>query len=201
VISGNKNENSWKEKNIASDFFYLKGVVSSILNLLGIKPESIEALQVPKLDNHVVFKSGGQILAGAGEVGKESLQKFDIKQPVFIAGLNWALLSELSSNQKMVIKEIPRFPAVQRDIAMIVSKRLPYEKVEKTVLQLKLQKLQEIKLFDIFESEKLGAGKKSIAINFTFLDDEKTLTDREIDGWMNKIMEALEKELNAEIRK
>ncbi|MBK5269677.1 MAG: phenylalanine--tRNA ligase subunit beta, partial [Bacteroidia bacterium] len=208
VISGNKNENSWKEKAVSSDFYYLKGVVSSILNLLGIKPDSIEALPVAKLDDHIVFKlnqtggpAGGQIIAGAGEAGKKSLEKFDIKQPVFFAGLNWALLSELSSKQKPAIKEIPKYPAVQRDIAMIVDKQLQYEKIEKIVQQIKLEKLREIKLFDTFESEKLGVDKKSMAINFTFLDEEKTLTDKEIDEWMNKIMETLENGLNAKIRK
>jgi phenylalanyl-tRNA synthetase beta chain len=201
VVTGNKNESSWREKNILSDAYYLKGVVISVLNLLGIKPDSIEILQVPKLDNHIVFKLGGQIIAGAGEAGKNALAKFDIKQPVFFAGLNWALLSELSSNQKTIIKEIARFPAVHRDIAMIVPKQLQYEEVEKTVQKIKPDKLQAVKLFDIFESEKLGTGKKSMAINFTFLDEEKTLTDKEIDGWMNKIMTTLEKELQAEIRK
>jgi len=73
--------------------------------------------------------------------------------------------------------------------------------VEKSIFKIKLNKLRQIKLFDIFESEKLGAGKKSLAVNFTFLDEEKTLTDKEIDGWMNTIMSTLEKDLQAEIRK
>ena len=90
---------------------------------------------------------------------------------------------------------------MQRDIAMIVPQQLQYEQVEKTVQKIKLDKLQDIKLFDIFESEKIGTGKKSMAINFTFLDEEKTLTDKEIDGWMNKIMGILENDLQAEIRK
>jgi phenylalanyl-tRNA synthetase beta chain len=101
----------------------------------------------------------------------------------------------------MTIKAISKFPAVQRDLAMIVPKQLQYEEVEKTVQKIKPDTLQEIKLFDIFESEKLGSGKKSMAINFTFSDEEKTLTDKEIDGWMNRIMITLEKDLQAEIRK
>lgn len=205
IISGSKNETSWKERSTPSDLYYLKGVVSSVLNLLGIQPDTIEVLQVPKLDNHIVFKlnmpDGPQIIAGAGEVNKASLAKFDIKQPVFFAGLNWSLLSELASKKKTVIKELPRFPAVQRDIAMIVAKELAYEEVEKSVQKIKLNKLQDIRLFDIFESEKLGTGKKSLAVNFTFQDEEKTLTDKEIDEWMNKIMTTLEKDLQAEIRK
>jgi phenylalanyl-tRNA synthetase beta chain len=84
---------------------------------------------------------------------------------------------------------------------MIVARSLPFEKVEKAIRGVKLDKLQEVKLFDIFESEKLGGDKKSLAVSFTFLDEEKTLTDKEIDGMVNRIMGALEKEVQAEIRK
>jgi phenylalanyl-tRNA synthetase beta chain len=83
----------------------------------------------------------------------------------------------------------------------VVPVQLAYEELEKTVKKIRLSNLTDIKLFDIFESDKLGAGKKSMAVSFTFLDTEKTLTDKEIDTWMNKIMTTLEKELSAEIRK
>jgi phenylalanyl-tRNA synthetase beta chain len=156
---------------------------------------------VPKLDHHLIVKIKDKIVAGAGEANRHSLAKFDIKQPVFFAELNWTLLSELASKKDTVVREIPKFPSVQRDIAMIVPRQLAYEEVEKTVQKIRPGQLQDIKLFDIFESEKLGAGKKSIAINFTFQDEEKTLTDKEIDGWMNVIMQAFEKNLQAEIRK
>ncbi len=201
VITGNTQDDSWKQKVKQADLYFLKGVVIAVLQSLGIKADSIEIVTVPKLDNHFVFKLNGQIIAGAGEVAKKVLAKFDTKQPVFFTGLNWSLLAGLAAQQKAAVKEIPRFPAVQRDVAMIVPKQLAYEEVEKTVQKIKLNKLQEVKLFDIFESEKLGADKKSLAVNFTFLDEEKTLTDKEIDGWMSKIMTALEKELQAEIRK
>lgn len=201
VISGNTTEDSWKHKSTGADFYNLKGSVTTILQLVGITPDSIEVLTVPKLDNHIVFKLDGQILAGAGEVNKKMLAKFGIKQPVFFAGLNWALLAELAAKQKPAVKAISKFPAVQRDLALIVPRQLRYEEVEKTVQKIKPGTLQEIRLFDIFESEKLGTDKKSMAINFTFLDEEKTLTDKEIDNWMNKIMSTLEKDLQAEIRK
>ncbi len=201
VITGNKNEDSWKQKGISSDFYSLKGAVDAALKVLGITPDSTEILPVPKLDNHIVYKLNNQIIAGSGEVKKSILDKFGIKQPVFFAGLNWAVLSELASKQTKAVKEISKYPVVQRDLAMIVPKELAWEQVQQTVQKIKLNKLQDIKLFDIFESEKLGAGKKSVAVNFTFLDEEKTLTDKEIDGWMNKIMSTLEKDLNAEIRK
>jgi phenylalanyl-tRNA synthetase beta chain len=90
---------------------------------------------------------------------------------------------------------------VQRDLAMVVDRHLPFEKVEKAVRGLGLEKLQEVHLFDIFESEKLGKDKKSLAVSFRFLDEEKTLTDKEIDGMVNRIMAKLEEDLKAEIRR
>ena len=201
VITGNKNEDSWKQKAVAADFYNLKGAVNSVLSLLGIAPDAIEKLEVPKLDNHIVFKSNDTILAGAGQVKKNMLDKFGIKQPVYFAGLNWSAIAELAAKQKNKVKEISKFPSVQRDLAMIVAKELQWAAVQTTVQKIKLNKLQDIKLFDIFESDKLGADKKSLAVNFTFQDEEKTLTDKEIDGWMNKIMSSLEKDLQAEIRK
>jgi phenylalanyl-tRNA synthetase beta chain len=201
IITGNINEDNWKQKSTTSDFYYLKGTVEAVLIAMGIIPDSTEVSEVPKFNDHIVYKINNQVIAGAGEVKKNILEKFGIKQPVFFADLNWAALSELASAQKVSIKELPRYPSMQRDLAMIVSKELTWEKVQQTVQKTRPGKLQDIKLFDIFESEKLGAGKKSIAVNFIFADKEKTLTDKEIDGWMNTIMTALEKDLQAEIRK
>ena len=201
AVSGNVNEQNWKQKSTASDFFYTNGVASSVLQTLGIKPEAIEVSAVPKFSDHIIYKVKDETIGGAGEVKQNVLALFGIKQPVFFALLNWDAVMRLATQQTVEIKELPRFPMVMRDISMVVSKALAYDEVEKSVNKLKLAKLQEVKLFDIFESEKLGASKKSMAISFTFLDEEKTLTDIEIDGWMSKIMTTLEKELNAEIRK
>ena len=201
VITGNKNPDSWKQKSSSADFYNLKGIVEAFLKVVGIRPDSVETINVSKLDNHIIYKFDNHIIAGAGEVKKSILDKFGIRQRVYFAGLNWEIIAEIASRQIKVVEEISKYPAVQRDVAMIVSKELAWEEVQKTVQRIKLSKLQDIKLFDIFESEKLGAGKKSVAINFTFQDEEKTLTDIEIDGWMNKIMSTLEKDLQAEIRK
>lgn len=201
VLCGQTGIDSWNQKNRTVDFYYLKGALNSVLSLLGLKAETIENIQTPKLDDHIHFKINDQVIASAGEVKKSILLKFGIKQPVFFASVNWTSATNLISQKNIVIKELPRFLAMIRDISMLLPKQLPYEEVEKSVHKLKLGKLQEVKLFDIFESEKLGADKKSMAINFTFLDTEKTLTDKEIDGWMDKIMLTLEKDLGAEIRK
>lgn len=201
VITGRTAEDHWKEKGRPADLYVLKGAVDAVLRSLGIKADSIEAMEVAKLDDHLVYKHKGEVIAGAGDVKPIVLEKFGIRQPVFFAGFNWTLLAALAAGQKPVISEISRFPAVQRDLAMVVAKDLAWERVQQTVQNIKLHKLQDIKLFDIFESEKLGAGKRSIAVNFTFQDQDKTLTDKEIDDWMSRIMRTLENELGAEIRK
>jgi len=201
IISGNKTADNWNQKTAAADFYTLKGAVDAVLKSLGVMPDAIEMQEVPKLNNHIVYKLNGQIIAGAGEVKKSIAEKFGIKQPVYFAGLNWAALASVAAGQKKSINELPKYPSVQRDLAMIVSKELQWVQVQEVVQKTKLNKLKETRLFDIFESDKLGAGKKSMAVNFTFLDEEKTLTDKEIDGWMNTIMNSLESELKAEIRK
>jgi len=201
VISGNKSEGHWKQKSVSTDFYDLKAVVDTLLGSLGIKADSIEALDVPKLTNHVVYKLNNKIIAGAGEVKKQVLEKFGIKQPVYFAGLSWEQLETYAGSKKSTILELPKYPGVQRDLSILVPTELRWEKIEQCVNKIRLAKLKKIKLFDIFENEKLGAGKKSMAVNFIFLDPEKTLTDKEIDGWMSKIITTLETELSAEIRK
>jgi phenylalanyl-tRNA synthetase beta chain len=140
-------------------------------------------------------------VAWIGSVTAKELKRFDIKQPVYYADFNWELLMGMISKESLKVTELPKQLPVKRDLAMIVPKTLPFADVESTVKKVKLDKLQDVQLFDIFESEKLGAGKKSLALSFTFLDREKTPTDKEIDVMMNKIMAALETELKAEIRK
>ena len=116
---------------------------------------------------------------------------------IFIGIICWIW----SAENNVVFSELPKQVPVNRDLALIVEKSLPFETIEKTVFGIGLQKLRRVQLFDIFESEKLGKDKKSMAISFTFLDNEKTLTDKEIDGMMSRIMKTAEEELKAEIRK
>jgi phenylalanyl-tRNA synthetase beta chain len=160
-----------------------------------------QPLRHPKLTSGLEISMDNRLLLEAGSVNPALLKQFDIKQEVFFVDLNWDALMEMASGRNIEFRELPRQLPVHRDLAMIVDRSLPYEKVEKAIRSTRLDKLREVKLFDIFESEKLGAGKKSLAVSFTFLDEEKTLTDKEIEGMVNKIMGALEKEVQAEIRK
>jgi phenylalanyl-tRNA synthetase beta chain len=199
--TGNTGENSWRQKAVRFNFYTLKGIAGKIVQSLGVLIDSFEIMTHPEFENGIQGKINDEIVLQAGSISKKIATRFDIKQPVFFADLNWEALVSKAVNNKLVIRDLPRFPVVHRDLAIVVPKHLQYEEVEKSVDKIRLNKLLDMKLFDIFESEKFGADKKSIAVSFIFMDEEKTLTDKEIDGWMNKIITSFEKDLHAEIRK
>src|SRR5450432_2779169 len=199
-LTGNQNAESWKGKPVPLDYYYLKGICEAIVQLAGLKGENFPANH-PKLAAGLEIRKGEKTILVAGEVENSILRKFDIRQPVFFADIYWDNLLELSGENSIVFSELAKQVPVNRDLALIVEKSLPFEKIEKAVYGIGLQKLRGVHLFDIFESEKLGADKKSMAISFTFLDNEKTLTDKEIDMMMSRIMKTAEEELKAEIRK
>jgi phenylalanyl-tRNA synthetase beta chain len=192
---------SWNAKAEAHNFYRAKGIAKAIFQLCGIE---LPALVESKENNFAVAVTGSNqnhTLVIIGEVSQGKLKVFDIKQPVFFIDIDWLQLLQLASKEKITYAEVSKFPAVQRDLAMVVNKNVTFNAIEAAVDKVRLNKLQEVQLFDIFESEKLGADKKSMAISFTFLDEEKTLTDKEIDSMINKIIQSFEKELSAEIRK
>jgi len=197
-ITGADHEDSWKEKGSQSDIYLAKSIVSAILTLAGLedakleKPEGSAVLEVIHSKNK---------LATIQQVSKKRLQQFDIKQPVFFIDISFETLLKLFEKSRITYREISKYPAVTRDLAMVVNSNTTYETLEASVKKLKLTKLQDIRLFDVFESDKLGKDKKSMAMSFTFLDEEKTMTDKEIDGMVNKLIQSFEKDLGAEIRK
>jgi len=199
-MTGRLQPESWKGSAATVDFYYLKGICSAICTLAGLEVESF-LVNHPKMARGLEIREGERIILSAGEVDAGILRKFDIRQPVFFADIYWDNLLQVTGGKGIVFSELPRQNPVNRDLALVVEKNLPFEKIEKVILGIGLQKLREVQLFDIFESEKLGKDKKSMAVSFTFLDHEKTLTDKEIDGMMNRIMKTAEEELKAEIRK
>jgi phenylalanyl-tRNA synthetase beta chain len=201
-FTGELTEDTWKGKGKPADFFYLKGLCERLYEIVGIQfPGWTEVSHHPKLPNSLAATAGQLIVLEAGLVDPKILKQFDIRQQVFFADIRWDTLTTLAAARKIEFRELPRQLPVFRDLAMVVGKTLPYEKVEEAIGRIRLDKLQEVKLFDIFESEKLGSDKKSLALSLTFLDEEKTLTDKEIDGMVGRIRTALEKEVQAEIRK
>jgi phenylalanyl-tRNA synthetase beta chain len=196
-ITGNKTAGNWQQKSEKSDFYYLKGVCEKLFSLLGIQVTKYQLSE----DGSIEVKITNDTVARLTTVGNEVLAKFDIKQPVYFADLAWDKLLELNKKAVIRFEGIPKYPPVQRDLSIVVDKGLQYEQVEKATAAARVNKLCAVNLFDVFESDKLGAGKKSLAVSFTFLDEEKTLTDKEIDSMMSKIISSYEKELGAEIRK
>lgn len=199
-LTGQLNENSWKEKAKASDIYYIKGIAQAILHNLGLHHDGFETITTNELQSGLSIQLNGEKLLELGRVNVQLASKFDIRQPVFFANLNWDVALK-NAGKQVQFKEISKYPSVERDLAMVIPKSMKYKEISERIEKLKLTQLKDIRLFDVFESEKIGANKKSMAVNFTFLDEEKTLTDKEIDSWMSKIMTTLEKELNAEIRK
>ncbi|MGB5007249.1 MAG: phenylalanine--tRNA ligase subunit beta [Ferruginibacter sp.] len=200
-VTGNITAGSWKEKAGKADFYFMKAVFEKIMHVLGLQVDVYTTSENTHLINCLQATIKNQMVAEIGMVSNGILDRFDIKQPVFYADLHWDSLLKLNKKINIQHKDVSKFPAVHRDLAIIVNKVLPFEAVEKATHTAKVNKLTSISLFDIFESEKIGAGKKSMAISFTFSDEEKTLTDKEIDGMMQKIIASYEKELGAEIRK
>ena len=193
--SGNKNQQGWKDKENKTDIYFIKGVCEKLFQLSGVGDISFKVA-----DSSLVAYAKKEMVAEINAVQKNKLEQFSIKQPVFFADIYWEKLTALAKKIKVEFSEISKYPEVQRDISMIVNKNISYENVERLTKNLNISKLVSIKLFDIFESEKLGMDKRSLAISFTFSDKEKTLTDKEIDAMMDKIIVSYTKELAAEIR-
>ncbi|HTL08816.1 MAG TPA: phenylalanine--tRNA ligase subunit beta [Chitinophagaceae bacterium] len=201
-ITGQTSYDTWKAKGHHTDFYYVKGLMQQLFSSLGYTNISFTRAENAKLDYCVEINVQSMTVARFGAASKKTLALFDIKQPVWFADIFWTdVLSLLAQKETITATELPKQLPVQRDLALVVPKQMAYESLEQTVKKIKINKLQAMQLFDVFESDKLGKDKKSLAISFTFLDDEKTMTDKEIDGMMQKIMNALETELQAEIRK
>ncbi len=197
-ITGNDHEDSWTGKANSSNIYQLKGITSALLTLAGLSDAKFEK---PEGSNIIEVIHSKQKLASLQEVSKKRLQEFDIKQNVFFLDINFEVMLKLFERNKITYKEISKYPAVTRDLALVVDSNVSYENLEAAAKKLKISRLQDIRLFDVFESDKLGKDKKSLAVSFTFLDEEKTMTDKEIDGMMAKLIQSFEKELGAEIRK
>ena len=199
-VTGNLHPAHWNDKSGKPNFFYVKGVVEKLLQAMGLAAEKAEDLANTDLVGQRLIVAH-QPMAQLGELASTKLAKFDIKQPVFFANLEWDALVSAAKKTTIQFQEISKFPGVERDLAIVVDKTLPYSQVEEATKKAKAGKLSTMRLFDVFESEKLGAGKKSLAINFTFQDESKTMTDPDIEAMMQKIIRVYETELGAEIRK
>jgi phenylalanyl-tRNA synthetase beta chain len=202
-LSGLDTEEGWRVKSKEQDLLMAKGILQAVATLTGLPPISWSLDDTAKdaASTCVAATVGSIKIATLLEVSPKKRQQFDIKQGVVFVDIDVAALVTAAEKQKIIYTEVSKFPAVQRDLALVVDRAVTYAAIELAVGTVKLPKLKGIRLFDVFESDKLGVNKKSMALSFTFVDEEKTLTDTETDSMVSKLIGAFEKELGAEIRK
>lgn len=199
--TGNITEVAWNKKSEPANLFYVKGLMQSIQQQSGIKNLVFTETNHPRFEYLIEGKIAQETLIVIGKPSEQTLKKFDIRVPVIYADIHWDRWLAAGSKENLRFKEIGKFPAVLRDLSFVIDKKVKFEEIEKVLTSLSLKHLKSYKLFDIFESEKLGIDKQSIAMNFLFQDESKTLTDEEIDKWMHKIARNIESNLQAELRK
>jgi len=195
-VTGNVRTAHWDQKAVRANGAYLKGILNNMLSYAGIKNAAISYND----KGETTWKWKNQPLCIMQQVPAAKLSTFDVKQEVYYAEIHWDLWAKATAANKISYREVPKFPAVHRDIAMVIDSTVTYEQVQKTTDQLKLDALQSYGLFDVFESEKLGAGKKSYALSYTFQLQDRTLTDSETEQLMKQLMDAYKNKLSAQIR-
>lgn len=204
-LTGKKYPESWNSTGDKIDFYDLKEVAENIFCRLGIMGlTSSEEGETGYLYHCLRYKANGKLLAEAGKINPALLKKFDLRQEVFFADFHWDALFGLLKQNKAEFEELPKFPSVRRDLAMILDKKVQYSEIERLAFTAEKKLLKKINLFDVFEDEKgvkIPSDKKSYAVSFTFLDKEKTLTDIQVEKMMERLMNAYESELGAQIRK
>ncbi|WP_298320546.1 phenylalanine--tRNA ligase subunit beta [uncultured Aquimarina sp.] len=200
LITGNKTKESWKVTQANSDFFYLKGVVETILGRLGIKISKTSPIKNDLFAEGVSYSLGKSKLVEFGIVRKSVLKHFSISQEVLYADFNWDNILEFARRTKIKFTDIPKFPEVRRDFALLLDNTVTFEEIHTIAKQTEKQLLKDINLFDVYEGKNLPEGKKSYAVSFTLQDDHKTLTDKQIDKIMNKLQYNFENKLGAELR-
>ena len=173
-----------------------------ILTRLGLQPDNlkIEASDRDIFREGLTYKAGDKHIVSMGIVSKTPLKKTDVSQEVYYAEFSWENILKAIKNQTVTFVPLPKFPSVKRDLALLLDKKVTFKEIKDTAFRTEKSFLKSVTLFDVYEGEKLGADKKSYAVSFTLLDEEKTLTDKQIDKIMNKLMGTYKHLFNAEIR-
>jgi phenylalanyl-tRNA synthetase beta chain len=197
--SGNRSKESWRNDQKPSDFFLFKGYVTAVLERIGILKIQNKPATSDVFAEGMAIACGNDILVEFGTVKKSILKHFDIKQEVFYADFNWNLILKLIST-KIKFTDIPKYPEVRRDLALLVDQSVAFDAIYSIARQTEKSLLKDINLFDVYEGKNLPEGKKSYAVSFTLQDNSKTLTEEQIDKIMNKLQKNMETELGASLR-
>jgi phenylalanyl-tRNA synthetase beta chain len=201
-ISGNRGRQSWNSKTNPSDFFNIKSSVEMILSRLGVNPENLKTDETNKkyYAESLSYLINNKSVAEAGRISKSYLSKFDIGQDVYWGHIEWDLLLKMIKNHSIAFHELPKYPSVKRDLALLIDRGTKFAQIRDIAFRTEKNNLHDINLFDVYENDSLGKNKKSYAVSFILRDDLKTMTDKNIDKIMNSLIKAFENELNAQIR-
>ena len=198
-LTGNRNQESWTSVQKMSNFFLFKGYVYGILSRLGIENTQNIPVTLDVFSEGIAIKFDNETIVELGVIKKSILKHFGIKQEVLYADFDWDLILKKTST-KIKYAEIPKYPEVRRDLALLLDQNITYESIYKIARQTEKTLLKNINLFDVYEGQNLPEGKKSYALSFTIQDNSKTLTDAQIDKIMGKLQKNFETELGAVLR-
>ena len=199
-ITGNKNLENWHSATGKSDFFLMKGTIVSILDRLGISRFNETPIANDLFSEGLTLSLGKNKLVDFGLVKKPVLKHFDIAQEVIYADFNWDTVLDMVKHNKIKFKDIPKYPEVRRDFALLLDDNVTFESIYKIAKQSEKQLLKDVNLFDVYQGKNLPKGKKSYAVSFTLQDENKTLNDKQIDKIMSKLQSNFEQQLGAELR-
>ncbi|RBA28641.1 phenylalanine--tRNA ligase subunit beta [Flavobacterium tibetense] len=199
-LTGNRKEESWTQANQKSDFFLFRGYINTVLSRLGIDTKvTVLPVESDVFAEGIALAIGKEIIVELGTIKKGILKHFDIKQEVLFADFYWGRIQKYVST-KIKFTDIPKYPEVRRDLALLLDESVSFEKVYQIAKQTEKSLLKEINLFDVYQGKNLPEGKKSYAVSFILQDTTKTLTDAQIDKTMSKLQGNFEKELGATLR-
>ncbi len=201
-LTGNYTAENWVTKGDQVSFYHLKSVVMLVLDKLGIDRGRMKMGEISdaQFDQALEYRIEKGSVARFGKVNSTLLESFDIKQEVYAAEFNWDLVMRLHKKAKTVFRPLPRFPEVKRDLSLMLDRHITFAQLKELAFKTERKILKAVDLFDVYEGEKIEQGKKSYALSFILLDEEKTLKDKQIDKVMGRIALAFEKELGAVVR-
>ncbi|MHC2990993.1 phenylalanyl-tRNA synthetase subunit beta [Pontibacter sp. HJ8] len=200
-IAGNTTAESWKQPGMKASFHDLAGLVQNVLQKLNAADYEVQALEPNSyMRQGIAYVKNGTVIAEVGMLDAGVTRFMDVKEQVWYAELNWDYLLK-KYKDKLVAEDLPKFPEVRRDLSLVLDRNVTFEQVKQVALRTERKLLQSVNVFDVYEGDKIEAGKKAYALSFTLLDRQQTLTDKVIESVMNRLMQQFEKQLGAIIRK
>jgi phenylalanyl-tRNA synthetase beta chain len=201
-ITGNRGKVSWNNPAAPSDFYFIKSFVEMVLERVGVKTDTLTVTESAKkyFTESLLWIFNNQVVAETGKLSAQVLKQFGIDQDVYYGHIEWDLLLRMAKNHTIRYRELPKYPSVRRDLALLVSSEIKFERIRELACRTERKILKEVNLFDVYESESLGKNKKSYAVSFILQDEMKTLTDKNIEKVMGSFIRVFEKELDAQIR-